>query len=337
MKRIKIRKELIIAVIALAVVAVLISGTALLAEYIKSSRAKRVIASYGDEGSLFSSNYLVMNSNPSLNVYKRLFYTVNEGLPVDGSVTVCNYAQGNPTKLYESDIEYVLTAKLVTLSESAGVYVKTDAIAADVGAHSVTIRYKNASPVTLNSSNLSHVYSSSTLDHRTSATDICDLEFDSGFKDAGNLCLYLCATPSGSQAGVHTLDAVFSVALNAGEVRNVWEGEFNEKTNIGVPAQPYYDGFNYMISGTGKGDCTLIWNNEKLQISQIFLNAMSLTPTVSGNQSSVTFAVDSDVINRYDLQFYYADETVVFSSWSELAGGSGSNGYVRLVYVEDTE
>ncbi|MBO4692773.1 MAG: hypothetical protein J5659_00050 [Clostridia bacterium] len=337
MKIINTQKRLIIAIVGLALIAAIISGVALFAEYIKSSRAKRVIASYGDEGSLFSSNYLVMNSNTAVNVYKRIFYTESGDSPVSGGVTVCNYAQGNPTRVYESDIEYVLTARLVMLGESAGMYVKNNATAGDVGAHTVRIKLKDSGTVTLSSSNLSHTFAASTLSHRSAVTDICDLEFDSGFKDAGSLCLYLCATPTGSQAGVHTLDAVFTVALNTGEARNVWEGEFNEKTNTGVPAQPYYDGFNYMITGMGSGNCTLSWNNQKLQISQVFLSEHGLTPTVAGNQSSVTFPVDSDIVNRYDVQFYYADSSVTFSSWSELTGTSSSDGYVKLVYVESAE
>ena len=305
------------------------------AEYIKSSRAKRVIATYGDEGALFSSNYLVMNTNTAVNVYRRIIYTDNGDLPVSGDVTVCNYAQGNLARLYENDIEYVLSAKLVKLSESSGLYVKTDAAAADVGSHTVKLKFKGGAVVTLSSSNLSHTFSDSTLDHRVTSTDVCSVEFDAGFKDAPTLCLYLCAEPTSAQAGVHTLDAVFNVAVNqGGEARNTWEGEFNEDTSSGVPAQPDYDGFNYVVSGTGSGSVTLEWNNTKLRISQVFLEEQGLTPAVSGTTSSVTFAVDSDVQNRYDLQFYYADGTTGFASWSELTGDSGGNGYVRLLFTE---
>ncbi|MBQ3888781.1 MAG: hypothetical protein II738_03435, partial [Clostridia bacterium] len=162
------------------------------------------------------------------------------------------------------------------------------------------------------------------------------VEFDSDFRSAGALCLYVSAVPAGAQAGVNTLDAVFGVALNTGEPRNLWEGEFNEKTGTGVPAQPSYDGFNYLISGVGSGTCTLYWNNTKLQISQVFLSTYGLTPAVSGTTSSVTFPVDSDTISRYDLQFYYAEGAAPFASWSELTGGSGGNGYAWLVYTDST-
>ncbi|MBP5618769.1 MAG: hypothetical protein J6X61_06480, partial [Clostridia bacterium] len=61
---------------------------------------------------------------------------------------------------------------------------------------------------------------------------------------------------------------------------------------------------------------------------QIFLAKNSLTATTSGTQTSVTFPVDSDVINRYDLQFYYAGEDVTFADWDALTGS------VSLTYTE---
>ena len=42
----------------------------------------------------------------------------------------------------------------------------------------------------------------------------------------------------------------------------------------------------------------------------------------------MTFPVDSDVINRYDLQFYYAGEDVTFADWDALTGS------VSLTYTE---
>ena len=321
-------------VLAVLIVLGLVSGIIVYAEFVKSSRAKRVIASYGDEGSMSSSNYLVENGDPQTNVYRRVFYSVGEGMKASGDVTICNYAQGNPARTYENDISYVLSARFVTLGESGGAYVKADATAANVGTHTVKMTFKNGSAVTLSSSKLSHTFPASVLDRRMSSTDIVSLEFDENFHNAGALCLYLSAVPTASQAGVHTLDAVCGVALNSGEARNAWEGEFNEKSMTGVPAQPDYDGFNYLVTGMGRGVCTLSWDNRKLAISQVFLTENSLTAVTSGTTTSVTFNVDSDVKDRYDLQFYYADENVTFTDWDELTGGTSGNGCVRLVYVE---
>ena len=323
------------AVIAAIMVLILVAGFAVYAEYIKSSRAKRVLATRGDEGTLFSSNYLVSNSNTTANIYKRVIYTNVENAPVSGDVTICNYPQGNPTNTHETDIPYVLTAKMVILSETNGSYGKTDATAAQVGAHTVTVTLNGGETTTLSASNLSHAFAAATLDHRISQTDICSVTFDADFINAGALCLYLCAEPAtGAPSDVYAIDAVFSVSLSNAEARNLWEGYFNENNMTGTPAQPDFDGFNYVVTGTGAGTCVLTWDNTKLQISQIFLNEYSLTPTVSGSASSVTFAVDSDVISRYDLQFYYADGADGFASWSELTGGAGASGCVTLTYTE---
>ena len=332
MRIIKSRRTAIIATI---MVLFLIAGFVVYAEYIKSSRAKRVLATRGDEGTLFSSNYLVPNANTAANIYKRVLYTNSDSSTVSGDVTICNYAQGNPTKKHENDIPYTLTARLVMLGESNGAYVKTDASASDVGAHWVKLTLKGGATVTLNASALSHDFTGNTLDHRVSQTDICNVEFDSDFINAPALCLYLCATPAaGAPADVGAMDAVFSVSLSNAEARNTWEGRFNENNMTGTPAQPEFDGFNYVISGTGAGTCVLTWDNTRLQISQVFLNKYNFTPTVSGGVSSVTFAVDSDDVARYDLQFYYADGAVRFTDWSELTGGPGGAGCVTLTYTE---
>lgn len=320
----------------LLIVIVLVGAVTAVAEFTKSSRSRRVVATYGDEGVKFSSNYLVLNADIENNVFKKTLYTNSEGTATSGNIMICNFSQNNRTQPYEYDIAYTLVAKLVKLSESAGVYSKSDATAGDVGSHTVKVKLNDGTEVTLSSGNLSHSFEGNLLDRRQPTTDICHVEFDSDFLNASNLYLYLCAQPIGGSAGLYPLDAVLNVAKKITERRNLWIGEFNEKTNTGVPQQPDYDGFNYIISGTGKGTCTLTWNNEKLQISQVFLAQNGLTFTTLGTSSSITFTVDSDTINRYDLQFYYAEEATPFVSWDELTGGESGEGYVQLSYTESS-
>ena len=61
-KRMKTIRTLIIFSIVAALLAVAFTVTA---EFIKSSRAKRVIAAYASNGMLFSSNYLREGSEPA--------------------------------------------------------------------------------------------------------------------------------------------------------------------------------------------------------------------------------------------------------------------------------
>ncbi|MBP5617938.1 MAG: hypothetical protein J6X61_02155, partial [Clostridia bacterium] len=262
MKRKAMKKHLTALILALVIV-LIATGVVTLAEYVKSSRSKRVLAAIGSEGAAFSSNYLLTNADPNTNVYKRILYTSAAGISASGDVTVCNYPQGNLAAVYGEDIEYSLTARLVVLSETGGVYSKTPATAGGVDGHYVDISFNGGTPVRLNAARLYYEFGTSTLDHHHSATDIVSLTFDGDFADAGALCLYLIATPTSALPGITALDAVFSVALSAGETRSTWTGEFNENTSTGTP-QPGYDGFNYTVSGNGTGTVTLTWDNTKV-------------------------------------------------------------------------
>ncbi len=337
----KLNKNLKTAVIIIAVLLVVsIAFAVSFAEFTKSSRAKRVVATYLTGGATFSSNYLVPNNNTAANVYKRFFYTSQLELGATGTVSVCNYPQGDPGKYYEKNIIYRLTAKIVKVTENNGVVSKADATASQVGDMTVTLTFKGGTPVTLSSSNLSNDFGTSTLSCLSAATDLLDVSFSADFNDnAEGLCLYVCATPEPPLPNINTIDAVIIPTLSVQEAKNNWEGSFNENTSNPISG---YDGFNYVISGTGTGTCTLKWRSDKLKISQVFLNEISGTEgteTIGGNTwNTLEFDVDSDLVNRYDLQFYFCDGVSgTILSWDELTGTTGDNpttGYVTLTYEE---
>ena len=104
-----------------------------------------------------------------------------------------------------------------------------------------------------------------------------------------------------------------------------WTGEFAETETEG------YDGFNYIVKGQGKGKVTIEWNSAQLEISQIFLennNITAETDTESG-WKKITFDVDSDTQNRYDIQFYKTSGGI-YTDINTL------NGYVTLTFKEST-
>ena len=298
------------------------------AEFTNSSRAKRVVATYDSVGVLFSSNYLSSNAtlgNASPDVYRRMIYT-DGATYAYGEITVCNYAQGNTAKTYEYDITYELYAALVILGESNGKTTKTPATAAQVGTKSVSLQYKNTT-VVLNSSTLSNTFSVSTLDHRNASTDICKVTFSEDFNGDGtkNLALYLCARPTGTSSAITPLDSVFTTGTNS--VRNAWSGNFSDD-NAHDPIE--YDGLNYVISGSGVGIITLSWRTDKLNINNTFIRSIlseagteaTYTPANGGDVwSTLVFKVNSSVTDRYDLQFYFADDTVASTlNWNDLNG-----------------
>lgn len=328
--------------IIISVLVVVIAAIAVpFAEFTKSSRAKRVVATYLDSGALFSSNYLVANNNTAANVYKRFFYTNDIGTGAVGTVTVCNYPQGNLGVHYDKNVSYRLTAKLVKISESYGVVSKRDALAAEVGTKTATLTFKGGTPVTLSASDMSYDFGLSTLSCLAASTDLIDISFSADFNDnADGICLYLCASPEPAVSSLFTVDAVFLPTLSVQETKNNWEGEFNDDMTKSITG---FDGYNYAITGTGKGNCKLKWRSDKLRISQVFLNEIGVA---TGSETSggftwntLIFPVDSDTVNRYDLQFYNADN-VTFSSWQELAGTTGgtpATGYVILEFNESTD
>ena len=336
----KLNKNLKTAMVIIAVLLVVsIAFAVSFAEFTKSSRAKRVVATYLTGGPTFSSNYLVPNNNTDSTIYKRFFYTSRLDIGATGTVTVCNYPQGDPGKYYEKNITYSFIAKIVKITESGSTITKADATALDVGDKTVTLTFKDGTPVTLSASNLSHDFGTSTLSCLLASTDLIDLAFSPDFNDnADGICLYMCATPVLGLSNVNTLDAVIFPTLSVQEAKNDWQGNFNENTSSDISG---FDGFNYMITGNGEGTCVLKWRNDKLRISNVFLNEIggtSGTETIDGNTwNTLSFPVNSDLVNRYDLQFYYCDGVSgTIASWSELAGSTenGTTGYVTLSYEE---
>ncbi len=319
-----------------------LSFTFTYAEFTNSSRAKRVVATYDSVGVLFSSNYLSSNvtlGNASPDVYRRMIYT-DGSTHAYGEITVCNYAQGNTAKTYEYDITYELYAALVILGESNGKTTKTPATAAQVGEKSVSLQYKNTT-VVLNSSTLSNTFAVSTLDHRNASTDICKVTFSEDFngEGTGNLALYLCARPVGNSSGITPLDSVFTTGTNS--IRNAWSGRFSDVQTNHTPSD--YDGLNYVISGSGVGTVVLSWKDDTFKVNNTFIKSVldeagasaAYTSGVNG-WSTLEFPVDSSITDRYDLQFYFADENVARDlSWTDLNNNDIAEGtYVRFSYTE---
>lgn len=102
------RKTRNIIIICIAA-ALLAAGTVALAEFTRSSRAKRVAVTAGSVGMMFSSNYLGIGD---IAQNKNIVFSSSSEGGVSTVVTVCNYPQGNPTRYYDRAINYVLRAVL---------------------------------------------------------------------------------------------------------------------------------------------------------------------------------------------------------------------------------
>ena len=324
--------------------AIVTAGIVIYAEYTKSTRAKRVIAAYDEAGMLFSSNYLLPVGNVVQN--RRMIVVSSANDTPTRIVTICNYAQGVDTKTYERDIEYTLTARFVKINytyvENVLVAQAVPATAADfagdLSGATVTLTFstggagataEGTSSVTLSSSTLSQSFSGG-LDKHAANSDTCQVVMSSNLIDnTAGLYLELSAETT-SGAGLNALKGLFGASLKGVKEQVSWSGYFNEagaRDVSGAAAPSAFDGFNYVIEGSGAGSCTLSWNTAKLEISQIFLTEFSpsLTPHSildDSNQDTgwkqVTFNVNSDEKSRFDLQFYLASSSVSFADWNAV-------------------
>jgi hypothetical protein len=281
---------------------VLTVGLTAYAEYTRSARARRVIGAYESPGSLFSSNYLIPGE--SIN-NRRTIYVSSVDSPLTGTLTVCNYPQGNPTKFYGRAISYTLQWRLVTVTD--------DEVVPYAGASlpGAAVQYGG------NDANGTY-----TLAGGISAKDSFSLSFDSGMLSAEEpVYLEITATPDDGYADLpEKITGLFDVAVKSPRTAVAWQGYFGDDTGT-LP--PDYDGFNYVITGSGAGTCTLRWDGTKIAPSALFLQvdlAGTTVQTGGDGWSYVEFSVDSDVLDRYDLQFYRVpDSTWAGVSWADLA------------------
>lgn len=317
----KRKKFITVFLIVLLAVSVLLTGSLLsYAAYTNSSRAKRVVATHERSGMLYSSNYLLAHvDNPLAN--RRVIYSSSEDTPAVTVLTVCNYSQGNPSVTHPQDIRYNLNAKLVVLTSDNDNPVR-DAVSSDVGSKTISLKLGNTTK-TLSSSNLSISFLGNTLARNTTSTDSYVLAFSADCNnDSSGLCVQIEAVPvlgEGSINDITTIDGIFNASVAVKQTVSSWKGYFSDRgaednpTVVTLPSD--FDGFNYVISGLGEGTVTLSWDNTQLDISQVFLDENSLTPQTTGNTTTVSFSVDSDVKDRYGLQFYYNKDSSI-TSWS---------------------
>ena len=278
--------------------------------YNQSLSAQRTVAAYEKEEVRFSSNYLEQI------LKTRAVYVPNAQTAPTCLITVCNYPQGKPNKPSATAISYTLTARFV---QSDGTVVENGAY---VGAHTATIRKGSGADLTLSSTNLSVSVTDSqltpptlagTLTANEAASDLFTLTFGAGFvgDNRPDLCVEVVATPT--TAGISEIKAVFKPELRTEGASNAWTGAFGDDTSKAPAA---YDGFNYTISGTGRGTATLTWNGTKVTLSYVSQNQLLAITGASQTGNSITFPVDSDTEGHYDLQFYKVNITT--ETWSDM-------------------
>ncbi len=301
----KMKKIIIVA----AVCTLLLSfGAIIYGAYTHSLNAQRTIAPYESvDGDRFSSNYLLRVADSKENI-KTIFVTDGSQAPT-AVVTICNYIQGKQNKPNENDVAYTLSAKFVYIDDDGKVQD-----AASASTYSVTITKEVEPPisVTLNNSHLATNESDifgGTLTRNAAYSDTYIIAFSTNFApDRTNLYLELTATWQDI-----TLKGLFNADVRVQGASNAWSGSFNDDRSTPPSA---YDGFNYLVSGIGSGRVTITWNSSLVTISYESLVTLLDIAGTTTTSNSVSFNVDSDVVGRYEIQFYKVD--TISQTWDAM-------------------
>ena len=282
------------------------------AAYTNSRHAQRTIAVYDKFSEPFSSNYLMKGYSRD-NV--RTLYVTDLSLGPNALLTVSNYAQGIQTNPCQTVINYVLSARLVRYDPSTvekyvpvtAQYISDNSL----GAFTATI-IKGATSVTLGGSTVEYNGFAGTLTANVISSDSYSIHLSNHFvNQPDTLFLEVTATPQGGTFSPIT--GIFKGDLKAQDASNRWTGAFSD-TKLSLPNT--YDGFNYIVTGTGSGVCTITWNTAKVVLSEeSYITLMDITGATSSS-GSITFPVDSNDVMRYDLQFYKVN--ITSETWFDM-------------------
>ncbi len=296
-----LKKSALLALIALVLIVISSAvGLGTFAAYTNSRNAQRTIASYDKQGERFSSNILGRGFGKD-NV--KTLYVANATITPSSVVTVCNYERGKQSLPYSENIGYTITLRFVYFDNSdENKYVPVDATyMANLTAYQATIS-NGSQTVTLSSSHFSDTSFSGTLTGSTTDSDAYTLTYGTNYI-SGNPNLFVEMTATPNVTGMHAICAVFKAEVRAQGATDSWTGRFLDSESVQNPTD--CDGYNYSISGFGTGTCTLTWDSTKVSISAYsLLTLLAIEGATQPTSNSVVFAVDSDEVSRYDVQFY---------------------------------
>ena len=311
-----------LALIFVSVLAVSFTVSAIVyAAYTNSKNTQRTIATYDTAGERFSSNYLKKGNIGVTTLF------VDSGDRPSTTITVCNYEQGKLSKPSTSAISYEITFSFVKYDSVNELYV--DATAGEVGTYSVKVT-NGGGEATINSSNLSHTFSDKEFAAGEPQSDAYFIEMSADFATVRpNLLLSVVVTPTGT--GVSELAGLFNADLRAQEAEVSWRGYFDDDTSV-TPAG--YNGFNYVITGTGSGTFTLNWNGSKVSLSDVSKIELLKLDDASMNGNSISFKVDSTENSRFAIQFYKVN--ITSETWEQMSNATGTIGIVTFSFLPDS-
>ena len=277
-------------------------GIGVYAAYTHSLHAQRTIAPY-EVGIRFSSNYLLKGASKD-NIKKVYTTDISEnGINPAAVLTVCNYAQGKQTQPNSNAVTYKLEAKLVKLSGSNYVAATAGDLNNDIN-YNISLKLGNTTK-NFNINNLSDSFTNQVLPAKRASADVYELIFTKNFVTlTPGVFLEITVTPTDSSLPV--LTGIFEADVRVEGENNSWQGTISDDQTNHNPSD--YDGYNYVVTGFGTGTVTLSWDHTKLEMNNLsiqeILAIQGATYSEEDDTSTLVFSVDSNVTNRYEIQFY---------------------------------
>lgn len=291
------------------------------AEYeFESNYMKRVVVASSDHGMMFSSNYLIEGGSKT---YQSK--TESGSAPYEVRVYLWNYSLKNTTQCYPGEIGYSVSFRVTDNRGNnitdTGVFVGSDPQDPDTPVYK-TIEVKDNQGTTV------HTFSSSddlTTDFSISGETLggdgnadqkmYTLVFNNwDLSTDKDVCVQMIATPSSDLKDLRPIAAVIGLRETVPEEPNVWQAKISEledeRSNV--------DGYNLVLTGSGKADIVISWDTTKVDLNKYFGsgNTYNLftgeiepapggTPVISGDWQTVTIHADASAFrNRYNLQLY---------------------------------
>ena len=289
-----------VAIVLLILSLLVTSGILSYAKFTNSLYAQRTVAAYDSVGERFSSNYLAVGGGVrTVSVASVLEQPI-------AIVTVCNYEQGKQMYPNTLDIDYDVELELVKLSGTS--YVP--ATAGEVGAHEISVSH-GGNTVYLNSGNLSddETFSGTLYAEGGATSDAYTVVFG---EYQNTIFLRMTVKPD-QNLNLEDLSGVLKAEVKMAGASSSWTGSFQDATG-NTPSS--YDGFNYRVTGVGSGTFTLQWDPSKVGLSAMSRLTLLAIAGATEDGSSITFPVNAEDVNLYDLQFYKVN--ITSETWDDM-------------------
>lgn len=253
--------------------AILVMGSAIIVSYAEytfsSSSMKRVVVAMADQGMMFSSNYLSEGGSESY--HPKYVQADSSAEYYQADVYLWNYSPKNPAKCYPTDIDYKVELKL-TNPTGAEDYSE------DLGSRKIEIYKGNELVTSITAADLSNgKYTKDFTDTLAagegdeSAQNLYLVRFYGwDVLEDTSICLQMIAKPDRSEGAykdLKDLGGIIGIRELSGSGSGGWEAYISEVRNSEYDNS---DGYNLIVTGSGKAEIVIKWNVDKVQVNKYF-------------------------------------------------------------------